>query len=68
MRVKEMNIKQLRAFAKEQYEISGNGRPWLGKKQELAYNKFTQAKNLIKEFEANHTIEEEVEIYRTLRK
>jgi len=63
-----MDIKQLRAFAKEQYEISGNGKPWMGRKQEIAYNKFSQAKKLIKEFEANYTIEEEVEIYRTLRK
>ena len=62
-----MNIKELRGFAKEQYEIS-EGKPWMGGKREVAYNRFSQAKRLIKEFEANHTIKEEVEIYRTLRK
>ena len=56
-----MNIKELRGFAKEQYEISER-KPWI-------YNgKLADAKRLIKAFEANHTIDEEIEIYKSLRK
>ena len=65
--INEMNIKQLRGFAKEQYKLSGNGTPWMSSKMEKAYNNFSKAKRLINQFESTHTIEEEVEIYRTLR-
>ena len=65
--VANMNIKELRTYAKEQYELSGNGKPWMSNKMDKAYNEFSKAKRLIKAFEATHSVEAEVEIYKTLR-